>query len=398
MELKDIVAKQDEIATLFTEFKKTNDARLKAIEERKPTAALDEKAAKLDSAIEKLEGEIKSIHTAMARSNNGGVDQPSARDEAQRKYADALTKYLRKGGTPSDELRAELKAHSVDSDEDGGFFVTPQMSSEIVKKVFESSPIRSLASVLTISTDSLEIIEDLDEVGSGWVGEQSARPETTTAKIKKIVIPAHELYASPKSSQKFLDDAAVNVESWLADKVAEKFARDEATAFVTGDGVVKPRGFLAYDNGTGFNQVEQLATAGSGVIAADDLINLFYQIKTAYLNNAVFLAKRETIRGFRKLKDSQNRYLWEPGLNGAAQATLLGKPIIEAADMPTVAANSLSVAFGDFRQGYQIVDRVGIRVLRDPYTAKPFVLFYSTKRVGGGVKNFEAIKILKTLA
>jgi HK97 family phage major capsid protein len=301
-----------------------------------------------------------------------------------------MNSYLRKGAS---EL--ELKAMSVDSDEDGGFLVTSQTSSEIIKKVYESSPIRQLASVQTISTDALEILEDLDEVGSGWVGETQPRGETGTPKLKKIVIPVHELYAQPKATQKLLDDAAVNVEMWLADKVSEKFARDEATAFMTGDGVLKPKGILAYDAGTGFNQVEQIETAAVGTVGADDLIELAYSLKEAYKNGASFLAKRAVIKQFRKLKDLQGRYLWEPGLNGAAQSTLLGFPVYEANDMMAVANGALPVAFGNFRAGYQIVDRIGIRVIRDIYSAKPHVLFYTTKRVGGGVKNFEAIKLLK---
>ena len=387
-----IEAKLQELSEAFNAFKTANDARIKAVETGRPSGDLEAKTEKLNEIVSRLEAELKQTQTAMNRTGGqGGAEQKTEKQEREEKYSIALNGYLRKGR----ELPAELKAMSVDSDEDGGFLVTPQMSSEIVKKVFESSPIRQLASVLTISTDSLEIIEDLDEVGSGWVGEQQARPETSTAKIKKIIIPAHELYANPKSSQKFLDDAAVNVESWLSDKVAEKFARDEATAFVSGDGVVKPRGFLTYDAGTSFNQVEQVAGGGSAAIVADDLINLQYSLKTAYDNGAVFLARRDAIKAFRKLKDSQNRYLWEPGLNGPAQSTLLGKPIYEAADIPAIASNALAVAYGNFKAGYQIVDRVGIRVLRDPYTAKPFVMFYSTKRVGGGVKNFEAIKLLK---
>lgn len=389
-----IEQKMQELSEAFGAFKTANDARIKAIEAGRPSGELEAKTEKLNEIVSRLDAELKQTQTAMNRTggkDGQGGEQKTEKQERDEKYSAALNGYLRKGR----ELPAELKAMSVDSDEDGGFLVTPQMSSEIVKKVFESSPIRQLASVLTISTDSLEIIEDLDEMGSGWVGENQSRAETNTAKIKKIIIPAHELYAQPKSSQKFLDDAAVNVESWIAEKVAEKFARDEATAFVSGDGVVKPRGFLSYDAGTGFNQVEQVAGGASGAIAADDLINLQYALNTAYDNGAVFLAQRAAIKSMRKLKDTQNRYLWEPGLNGPAQSTLLGKPIMEAADIPAVASNALAVAYGNFKAGYQIVDRVGIRVLRDPFTAKPFVLFYSTKRVGGGVKNFEAIKLLK---
>lgn len=385
--------KLTELAGAFSEFKKQNDLRLKEIETKGTASAEREgKVAELNETISKLEGEIKAVQTAMNRSAQDGKNQNPA-DEAQKKHAEALGKYLRKGvETP------ELKAMSVGSDEDGGFLVTPQMSSEIVKKVFESSPMRQIASVMTISTDSLEILHDLGEVGSGWVGETQSRPTTSTPQFKKESIPVHEIYAQPAATQKMLDDAAINIEEWLNGKIAEKFARDEASAFVAGNGVAKPRGFLAYDAGTSFGQVEQVESASSGTIVGDDLINLEAALKGAYKNGSVFLAQRETIKVFRKLKDSQGRYLWEPGLNGGQAPTLLSKPIMEAADMQAYSAGNLSVAFGDFKQGYQIVDRIGIRVIRDVYTAKPYVLFYTTKRVGGAVKNFEAIKILKVKA
>lgn len=389
----EIERKLTDLHEAFGEFKKQNDAALKEVKEKGSASA--ERLAKVDSlneTISTLEAEIKSIQTAMARTggNTGGNE---GQDEIAKKQSELMQKYLRKGIES-----AELKAMSVDSDEDGGFLVTPAVSSEIVKKVFESSPLRQLASVQTISTDALEILEDLDEAGSGWVGETQSRPSTSTPKLKKIVIPVHELYAQPQSTQKLLDDAAFNVEMWLSEKVSEKFARDEATAFVNGDGVAKPLGLLSYDAGTGFGQVEQVQTAGSLAITGDDLIDLSYALKEAYKNGSAWLAKRQTIKLFRKLKDSQNRYLWEPGLNGATQSTLLGFPVYEANDMADVAANSLSVAFGNFKSGYQIVDRVGIRVIRDIYTSKPNILFYTTKRVGGAVKNFEAIKILKIKA
>lgn len=385
--------KLQQLSEAFAEFKRQNDARIKEVETK--GSASGERIAKVDQlneTISKLEGEIKSIQTAMNRSGQDGFNQ-NPQNEREEKHAKLIEAYLRKG---ANEL--ELKAMSVDSDEDGGYLVNPATSSEIIKKVYDSSPMRQLASVQTISTDALEILEDLDEVGSGWVGETQSRNETGTPKLKKIVIPVHELFSQPKATQKLLDDAAVNIEAWLAEKVSEKFARDEATAFMTGDGVLKPKGILAYEAGTGFNQLEQITTAASLAISGDDLIDLVYALKGDYKNGAAFMAKREVIKTFRKLKDTQGRYLWEPGLNGAAQSTLLGHNVYEANDMQAMTANGLAVAFGNFKAGYQIVDRVGIRVIRDIYTAKPHVLFYTTKRVGGAVKNFEAIKLLKVKA
>lgn len=387
----ELETKFTELNQAFAEFKRQNDQRLKDIETKGHTSAdREQKIDQLNSTISTLEAEIKSIQTAMNRSGQNGGQGSGEAEEKAAKHSQMLQSYLRKGIES-----AELKAMSVDSDQDGGFLVTPQMSSEIVKKVYESSPIRQLASVQTISTDALEILQDLDEVATGWVGEVQPRGETGTPLLKKISIPVHELFAQPKATQKLLDDASVNVEAWLAGKVAEKFGRDEATAFVKGDGVAKPKGFLSYDAGTGFGQVEQKETVSAGTINADDLIALSYTLKSEYKNNAVWLAKRLTIETFRKFKDNQGQYLWQPGLNGGTQSTLLGHNLFEAEDMASIGNNSLSVAFGDFRQGYQIVDRIGIRTIRDIYTAKPYVLFYTTKRVGGGVKNFEAIKLLK---
>lgn len=387
MELKD---KVEELGKAIHDFKALNDAALKDVQAKGQAAA--DKLAQVDRAndeITKLQTELKAMQTAMARHSQGAEDD---RKDKKSAHAQAFEAFARKGKMPTAE---EFKTMSVDSDIDGGFLVTPEMSTEIVKKVFESSPMRQLASVQTISTDSLEIIQDLQELASGWVGETQARPNTGTPQINKISIAVHELYASPLITQKLLDDAAWNMESYLSEKVSEKFARDEATAFVSGDGVMKPKGILSYAAGTAYGEVEQVNSGSAAALTPDGLINLSYALKGDYKKNASWLMKRATVKSVRKFKDTQNRYLWEPGLNGKTQDSILGFPIYEANDMQDEAANALAVAFGDFKQGYQIVDRIGIRVLRDAYTAKPYVMFYTTKRVGGAVKNFEAIKLQK---
>jgi HK97 family phage major capsid protein len=372
----------------FEDFKSANDARLKLIEEKKHVPAeLEQKLTKIESEIERLEKANAELRTAANRTSN---TPESKADEIKLKRVELFRKFLKTG----DE--AELKTLSVASDPDGGYLVIPEMSDEIVQKVFESSPVRQYASIQTISSDSFEIIHDLDEAGSGWVSEQGARPATSTPQFKKVIIPTHELYAFPFASQKILDDAFVNLESWIASKVADKFARDEATAFVNGDGNGKPRGFLTYAAGAGFQQIEQVAGGAASAIEADGLIDLVYALKSPYRIGAAFMMKRQTVAAVRKLKDQEDQYLWRPGIEAGQPSQLLGYPVVEAEDMPAVGTDSLSVAFGNFQQGYQIVDRFGIRVLRDPYTSKPLVGFYTTKRVGGDVKNFEAIKILKT--
>jgi len=385
--------KFEELNLVIMQFKKANDERLAQLETKgRESGEKIEKVEKLNAEIDRLQGEIKAIQTAMNRPGQNGGGKEDL-DEKAMKYKSAFNAYMRKGND------AEIKALSVDSDPDGGYTVTPQVSAAVVKKVFESSPLRQLASVETISTDSLEILEDLDEASSGWVGEQQARTETNTPTLKKISIPVHELYAMPKATQKLLDDSAWNMEAWLADHVSRKFARDEATAFISGSGVLKPRGIITYASGTAFEQIEQVISGHATLFTSDGLIDLQGALKEDYQANASWLMQRASMTAIRKLKNAvSGDYLWQPGLQANQPDLLLGKPVYLAADMEAQAAGKLAAAYGDFREGYQIVDRIGIRVIRDVFTAKPFVLFYTTKRVGGGVKNFEALKLQKISA
>jgi HK97 family phage major capsid protein len=294
----------------------------------------------------------------------------------------------------------ELKALSVGSDPDGGYVVNPDLSGRIVAKVFETSPLRAYASVQVISTDALEGLFDLNEAASGWVGETEARAETGTPALGKWRIPTHELYAKPTATQKLLDDGEIDMEAWLATKVAEKFARDEATAFVSGNGVGKPRGFLDYASGTTLpGTIERFKSGVNGGFATDGtgsdvLISALYGLKAPYRANAVWAMNRSTTAAVRKIKDSDGAYIWQAGLAAGQPATLLGYPVASFEDMPALATGSLSIAVADWRETYQIVDRIGIRTLRDPFSAKPYVEFYTTKRVGGDVVNFEAIKLV----
>lgn len=388
-------ATKDQIGVLSKE-QKDQLAAVKAEIESKMNESLE-----LKNIVKNLEIALSEIKTAMNRSEipqSVSHLQSAGNDE----YKSAFNAYMRKGREIAEEvLKNEFKGMSVQIDEDGGFLVTPQISNEIVKKVFESSPIRELSSVTTISTDALEIYEDLDEADAGWVGETQDRPETDTPKIKMIKIPVHELYAKPKATQKLLDDAAWNVETWLQEKVSDKFARVETTAFIKGDGVLKPLGILSYPETAQdfeFGKLKTITTSVTASFNADDILDLLIDFKEAYLPNVVLLVHRSALKIMRKLKATDGTYLWQPGVNGLTDSTFAGHPVRLAADLEPLAANSKSIIAGDFQQGYQIVDRFGVRVLRDPYTNKPNIVFYSTKRVGGGVKNFEAIKILKTKA
>ncbi|KKK95063.1 hypothetical protein LCGC14_2676570, partial [marine sediment metagenome] len=320
-------------------------------------------------------------------------------------YKEAYGYYMRYG---IDAMPTKYRnAMSVGSDPDGGYWVTPDKTGRIATLVYETSPMRQLANVQQIGSDHLEGFNDLDQAASGgWVGEAAVRPVTGTPKIGKWDITVHEQYASPKTTQKLLDDSVVDPEAWLSGKIAGILARTETTTFFNGNGVSKPRGFLTYVAGTPsfalWPVIQQNNTGAAGAYAATDpadaLITTLFNLKTAYRPNARWFMSRSTLGTTRKLKDGQGNYMWEPDLTQLGGSRLLGFPVAEGEDMPVIAADSLSVAFGDFREAYQIVDRFGIRVLRDPFTDKPNVIFYSTKRVGGDVVNFEAIKLLKFAA
>ena len=345
---------------------------------------LEEKAAKWAALVGKARGEmIKDF----------GADEMS-------RYKSAFNTYLRKDdrGLVGDEF----KALSVGSDPDGGYVVHPDMSGQVVQRIFETSPMRAYASVQVISTDALEGLFDLDEADAGWVAETETRPETSTPQLKVWRIPVHEIFAQPAATQKLLDDAEINMEAWLAGKVADRFARKENAAFVSGNGIDKPRGFLTYANGTTLpGTIEQVKTGADGAFVAapnggDVLYDAIYALKAPYRANATWFMNRTTVKMVRKLKDGDGAYHWQPGLAAGQPATLAGYPIASFEDMPSgTTTNALAIAFGDMRATYQIVDRIGIRVLRDPYTAKPYVRFYTTKRVGGDVVNFEALKLIR---
>lgn len=403
----------DEIKNSFENFKTENDKRLKLLETKGHVPGdIEEKMDKHGDAIDDL---VKKLNETQAAMNRGGT--PTKEDEENQVKArvqSIINRYMRKGVTDLADLkfynekqvegyfkdadyRDAVKALSVGSDPDGGYTVRPEISDLIIKKLFESSPMRQICGSISISTDSYEELADYDEPGSSWVGETGSRSVTTSNVLNKLIIPVHELYANPQATQKLLDDSSVDIESWHAGKVAEKFARDEATAFVTGSGVSKPRGFTTFSHGTSYGTIEQSPVAVAGAIAADDLLDLQYLLFEGYQKNAVWLMARATAKAIRKLKDGEGRYLWsmEGNLNGGFQMELLGRPLYWASDMAAIASSALAVAYGDFKQGYLIVDRIGIRLLRDPFSNKPYVQFYTTKRVGGNPHNYQAIKLMK---
>lgn len=318
--------------------------------------------------------------------------------EAFKAYNRAFDGYIRKGLVGEGGF-IEAKEMSVGSDPDGGYWVTPAASARMLTIIYESSPIRELATVETIGTDSLELPVDEDESDAGWIGETSSRTSNDgTPQVGVQRIPVHEMYAKPKATQKLLEDGSIDVGAWLERKIAEKFARAEATAFVTGNGVKRPRGFASYSAGSTRGTIEQVNSGAATTLTFDGLIALVTALKEGYHAGATFLMRRATEGTVLTLKDGQGQYLWRPSVEAGKPNTLLGYPVRQAADMAALAAASLSVAFGNFKAGYTIVDRLGVTVLRDPFSSKPFVEFYARKRVGADVTNFEALKLLVTSA
>jgi HK97 family phage major capsid protein len=322
-----------------------------------------------------------------------------ADEEAYAAYAASFAPYMRARSDAAMPASVQA-AMQTGSDPDGGYLVPKTVSSRIITRVYETSNLRALATVESIGGKELEIPRDEGEFGyGGWVGETQAPSETSTSQVGVSKIFAHEMFAEPRVTQNMLEDAGLDIEAWVANKVGERMGRIEATAFFTGTGVNQPRGLLTYGAGTSNGQIEQVVSGGATTITSDALYNLVFQLKDYYTQNANFLMKRTTVRDIMKLKDGQGNYLWQMGdIKGGQPATILGYAVNRCEDMPTVAASSLSVAFGDFKAAYTIVDRLGLTLLRDNLTAKPWVKFYTRRRVGGDVVNFEAVKLLVTSA
>ena len=313
----------------------------------------------------------------------------------------AFAAYLRSGD--DDALRGlemEGKAMGTAVAADGGYLVDPQTADTIQNTLSSTASIRSIASVVNVDATSYDVLVDHSEMGAGWATEASTVGETDTPKIERISIPLHELSALPKASQRLLDDSAFDIEGWLAGRIADKFARAEANAFIDGDGIDKPTGLLTYgtvanDSWTWGNLGYVPSETAGGITRADPIIDLVYALGAEYRANATFVMNSKTAGHIRKLKDNDGRFVWVDGIAEGEPARLLGYRVLIAEDMPDIADNSMSVAFGDFAAGYTVAERPDLRVLRDPFSAKPHVLFYATKRVGGAVSDFAAVKLLK---
>ena len=348
---------------------------------------------KLQQTEERLTMLDRKHMTAARPPLAGAVDQGAPHQKA-------FNAYLRSGD--DDGLRGlELDGKSLSTavNSDGGYLVDPATSDSVKSVLNATASIRSIASVVNVEATSYDVLVDHGDIGSGWATETSNLTETDTPTIDRITIPLHELSALPKASQRLLDDAAFDIEGWLASRIADKFSRAEAASFVNGNGVDKPKGFLAHtsvDNDVWvWGNLGYVPTGADGDVTAESIIDLVYALGAEYRANASFVMNSKTAGLVRKLKDNDGRFLWTDGLAAGQPAVLMGYPVLIAEDMPDATTDATAIAFGDFAAGYTVAERPDLRILRDPFSAKPHVLFYATKRVGGDVSDFAAIKLLK---
>ncbi len=384
-ETKAVKADAGEMLAVFEAYRQANDARLAEIETKGASDPLtDERLMRIDRRLE-------ALSLKMARPEASAVADVET-DERR----DAWTRYLRTGDE-SGVARLDVKSLNTGTGSEGGHVAPPELDRLIEARLLAASPMRQIATVRQTSVGVYKKPVGLGAAAS-WVGEEAARPETAVTGLDLLTFPAGELYAMPAATQTLLEDAYADIDAWLADEVETAFAAQESAAFVTGNGSSKPKGFLDYtlvaESSHAWGQVGFVPGDFTDADAADQLIDLVYAPKSQFRTNARFVMNRRTVSAVRKLKDADGRYVWQPGTGGEA-ATLLGYPVTEIEDMPDIGTGNSAIAFGDFRRFYLITDRQGARVLRDPFSAKPYVLFYTTKRVGGGVQNFDAVKVMK---
>jgi len=392
----------DQFMRVFETFKAENDQRIAEIQRGKGDVVSEEKMARLNATLDSHQRRLDELTLRGARPPLAGKGA-SSHDQLEHKAA--FDVYVRRG--ESANLRQiETKAMSIGSDPDGGYLVPAEVESAIGRRLAAISPIRGIAGARTVSSSVYKKPFMTSGPAVGWVGETGARAETASPTLAELSFPAMELYAMPAATAALLEDAAVNIDEWIAGEVEQAFAVQEGAAFVSGDGNNKPTGFLTQtivaESAWQWGKLGYVATGVSGGFPTsgpvDPLIDLVYALKAGYRQNGTFVMNRKTQSAVRKLKDADGQYLWQPPAQAGGRASLLNFSVVEAEDMPDIAAGSYAVAFGDFAHGYLVVDRAGVRVLRDPYSAKPYILFYTTKRVGGGVQDFDAIKLLKFAA
>lgn len=407
-EIKSLI---DGINRSFAEYKTANDQRLKQIEQKgaaDPTTT--EKLGKIDGELTKLSGALEDLEKKANRIPAGGDGStPGLMDTPEkREHRSAWDKWARKGQGEYELRDLERKANTTLTPEDGGLLVPETIDDVILKMLRDESEVRGLFGQKSVSSDDYKKLVSLGGAGSGWVGETEARPATAGPQWAEIAAVMGEIYANPQVSQRLLDDSKVNLETELAQEIAYEFAKKEGTAFLFGDGVKKPKGLFTYpmaetkDGTRPFGTFQKFKTGAAAAFPAsnpgDLLIDVIYSLKKGYRQNAKWLLNSMTLSTVRKWKDAEGNYLWQPSAQAGQPATLMGYPVDDIEDMPDVAANAFPLAFGDFKRAYMVVDRFGIRTLRDPYTNKPFVGFYTTKRVGGMALDTQAVRFVQVAA
>lgn len=400
-----VTAAIESLNRAFEEFKASNDERIKQIETKGAAdVVLTEKIERLNTEITALQAQVTEVELQGNRRALGGGGKPA--DPDARAHREAFGRFMRKGDEDGLSELAVKAAVQTGVDADGGHAVPEELDRDIIDLLQELSPMREICDQRTVGAGYKALVNE-HGAGSGWIGETAERPETTTPKLREVTPPQGEIYAFPFATQRSLEDLFFNVEAWLATEVATEFALQEGTAFVTGNGTNKPKGLLTYATSTQRDSarpfgtlqvVESGAAAGLGTVPFDVLINLIHALKGGHRNGARWLMNSLTVAEFRKVKDKNDNYIWQPSTQVGQPASLLAYPVSESEDMPDIAADALPVAFGNFKRGYRVLDIMGTRVLRDPYTNKPYVGFYTTKRVGGGVVDSQAIKLLKVKA
>ena len=380
-----------DVLTAFEAFKEANDDRLSQIEKRQSADVV---------TIEKVDRINKALDDLILKSRRPQLSAERGNEPTEHKKA--FESYVRKGDAFA--LNAlEAKAMSIGSNPDGGYLVPPETEAEMGRLISKASPFREFCDVRQVSAFIHNKPFNTNGHQAGWIGEAAPRPQTTSATLANLSYQTMELYAMPAASQALLDDSVINIDDWMAREVQTVFGEQETNAFTNGDGVTAPKGLLTYpkvaQGSWTWGNTGYIATGVAGAFPAttpsDKLLDLVYSVKAGYRAGGRFMMSRNTQSQIRKFKDAQNEYLWQPAQAADGKPTLMGFPVTENEYMPDIATGIFGIAFGDFKRGYLIVDRVGTRILRDPFTAKPYVLFYTTKRVGGGMQDFDAIKLLK---
>lgn len=395
VDVKDVEQVAQELQAKFDAFKEKNDKRLEAVEQEKGKLAgevetLNGKLSELDELKSALEEELKQV-----KRPTGGSQSKAASE-----HKTAFIVFMRKG--KDDGLRElERKALQVGVDEDGGYAVPEELDRTILNLLKDEVVMRQEATTITVGGANYKKLVNLGGTASGWVGETDARPETDASKLGQIEPFMGEIYGNPQATQTMLDDAFFNVEDWINSELAIEFAEQEEIAFTSGNGTKKPKGFLAYastldpDKTRAFGTLQHILSGAAAGVTADAIIKLVYTLRKVHRNGAKFMMNNNSLFAIRILKDSEGNYLWRPGLELGQPSSLAGYGVAENEQMPDIAADAKAIAFGNFKRGYTIVDRIGTRILRDPYTKKPFVGFYTTKRTGGMLVDSQAIKLLQ---